>query len=124
MRSWPTPSAAPEDGWRLRACGRRVLALCAPDSIDFFVTCYAASSIGAVIATLNPLSPGQEIFLQLCQSGARWLVTTGELFVPKLEVAARPSAVRVAFLIGAGAGTAPSARRFDVLDPGGYGHRA
>ena len=88
-----------------------VVALCAPDSIDVAATKQAISSIGAVEVTLNPLSSRRELFGQLCESGARWLVTTLDLMVQKLEVAARPTAVMQTFLICSAAG--------DVTAPGG-----
>jgi len=98
-----------------------VVALCAPDSIDAAVTRDAASSIGAVVVTLSPPSPRRELFAQLCVSGARWLVTTSDLFAQKLEVAVRPSAVAQTFLIGSavGAVTGPRVQRFAELDAGG-----
>ena len=98
-----------------------VVALCAPDSFDMAVTRYVISLIGAVAVTLSPLSSRRELFAQLCGSGARWLITTCDLFVQKLEVAARPTAVMQTFLTGSAAGdaTAPGALRFDVLDPFG-----
>jgi long-subunit acyl-CoA synthetase (AMP-forming) len=76
-----------------------VVALCAPDSIDVAITRCAASSIGAIVVMLSPSSPRRDLFAQLCVSGARWLVTTSDLFAQKLEVAVRPSAVVQTFLI-------------------------
>lgn len=93
-----------------------VVALCAPDSVDVALTRCAASSIGAVVVMLSPSSPRRDLFAQLCVSGARWLVTTSDLYAQKLEVAVRPSAVVQTFLIGSAAATAPRAQRFDVLD--------
>src|SRR6266566_4188061 len=89
-------------GW-LAAQGVRpgdVLALCAPNSIEFAVTSYAALSAGAILTTVNPIATGEEIVHQLRQTGARWLVTTAGLFAAKLEAAA-------------------GARRFEVLRSGG-----
>jgi len=53
-----------------------VLALCAPNSIEFAVTWYAASSAGAILTTVNPIASEEEILHQLRQTGARWLITT------------------------------------------------
>jgi acyl-CoA synthetase (AMP-forming)/AMP-acid ligase II len=75
------------------------IALCAPPSIELAAARNAATSIGAVVVTLSPKSPRRELCGQLCRSGARWLVTTSDLFAQKLEVAARPSAVVETFLI-------------------------
>jgi acyl-CoA synthetase (AMP-forming)/AMP-acid ligase II len=77
-----------------------VIAVCAPDGIEVTATRCAATSMRAIVVTLSPLSPGQDVFSQLCVSGARWLVTTPDLFARKLEAAARPSAVTGTFLIG------------------------
>jgi acyl-CoA synthetase (AMP-forming)/AMP-acid ligase II len=96
-----------------------VLALCAPNSIEFAVTAYAALSAGATLTTVNPVATGEEIAAQLHQTGARWLVTTAGLFAPKLEAAAHASGIAETFVIGAGAEAAPGARRFDVLRSGG-----
>ncbi len=38
-----------------------VLALCAPNSIEFVISWFAASSIGAIVTTLNPASTGEEL---------------------------------------------------------------
>lgn len=89
-----------------------VVAVCAPDGINVAVTRNAVSSIGAVAVTLSPSSPRRELFAQLCVSGARWLVTTSDLFAQKLEVAVRPSAVAQTFLLGDA--TASGAQRFNV----------
>ena len=68
-----------------------VLALCAPNSIEFAVTLYAASAAGATVATISPQLTSQEIADQLRRTGARWLVT-----------AAEPVEHAEAFLIGDG----------------------
>ncbi len=108
-------------GW-LAAQGVRpgdVLALCAPNSIEFAVTSYAALSAGAILTTVNPIATGEEIVHQLRQTGARWLVTTAGLFAAKLEAAARASGIAQTFVIGADAEATPGARRFEVLRSGG-----
>jgi acyl-CoA synthetase (AMP-forming)/AMP-acid ligase II len=96
-----------------------VLALCAPNSIEFAVTSYAALSAGAILTTVNPIASDEEIVHQLRQTGARWLVTTAGLFAPKLEAAARASGIAVTFVIGADSEATPGARRFEMLWPGG-----
>jgi acyl-CoA synthetase (AMP-forming)/AMP-acid ligase II len=115
-------AAAREAGAWLAARGVHpgdVLALCTPNSIEFVVTWYAASSIGAILTTVNPVASGEEIIHQLRQTGASWLVTTADLAVPKLEAAALGSEIAQTFVIGAGAGEMPGARRFEVLGPVG-----
>ena len=67
-----------------------VVALCAPNGIDFVVGWYAASSIGAVVTTVNPLSTREEIIHHLRRSGASWLITTDELHAEKAGAAAEP----------------------------------
>jgi acyl-coenzyme A synthetase/AMP-(fatty) acid ligase len=111
-------------GERLAAAGVRagdVVALCVPDGVELIIALHAAALIGAIPATLSPASPRRELYGRLCRVGARWLVTTSELFAQKLEVAARPTPVIETFLIGsaAGAQVAPRAQWLDVLD--GYG---
>jgi acyl-CoA synthetase (AMP-forming)/AMP-acid ligase II len=115
-------AAVQEAGAWLAAEGvrpRDVLALCAPSSIEFAVTAYAALSAGAILTTVNPIATGEEIVRQLHQTGARWLVTTADLFGPKLEAAALETGIAETFVIGTGAEVAPGARRFEVLRPGG-----
>ncbi|HYZ53749.1 MAG TPA: SDR family NAD(P)-dependent oxidoreductase [Streptosporangiaceae bacterium] len=107
--------AVREGGEWLAARGVRagdVLALCSPNSIEFVLSWYAASSIGAVITTVNPMSQQAEIVHQLRQSRARWLVTTSELPAPKLEAAARASGIKETFLIGADVEAGPGAILF------------
>ena len=88
-----------------------VLALCAPNSIEFVVTWYAATSIGAIVTTVNPACTTEEIAHQLRQSGATRLVTTAELYEEKLNGAARSSEIVESYLIGRAdaeiAGTVP-----------------
>jgi acyl-CoA synthetase (AMP-forming)/AMP-acid ligase II/NAD(P)-dependent dehydrogenase (short-subunit alcohol dehydrogenase family) len=96
-----------------------VLALCAPNSIEFAVTSYAALSAGAILTTVNPIATGEEIGHQLRQTGACWLITTADLFAPKLEAVARASGIAETFVIGTNAEATPGARRFEVLRSGG-----
>jgi acyl-CoA synthetase (AMP-forming)/AMP-acid ligase II/NAD(P)-dependent dehydrogenase (short-subunit alcohol dehydrogenase family) len=51
-----------------------VIALSAPNSIEFVIAFYAASSIGAVVTPVNPQWTGEEIGRQLAQTGARCLI--------------------------------------------------
>jgi acyl-CoA synthetase (AMP-forming)/AMP-acid ligase II/NAD(P)-dependent dehydrogenase (short-subunit alcohol dehydrogenase family) len=96
-----------------------VLALCAPNSIEFAVTSYAALSAGAILTTVNPIASREEIVDQLRQTGTHWLVTTDGLFAPKLEGAARESGIAETFVISDGAEATPGARRLEVFWPGG-----
>jgi acyl-CoA synthetase (AMP-forming)/AMP-acid ligase II len=59
-------------GTGLANCGvgaTDVVALCAANSIDFVVGWYAASSIGAIVTTLNPSSTSEETSHHLRRSG-------------------------------------------------------
>ena len=85
-----------------------VLALCAPNCIEFAVAWYAATSIGAVVTTVNPLCTGDEISRQLRQTGARWLVATSGPVEQKLRAVIRGTAIVETFVIGEpAAGTIP-----------------
>jgi acyl-CoA synthetase (AMP-forming)/AMP-acid ligase II len=90
-------------GTGLADCGvgaTDVVALCAPNSIDFVVGWYAASSIGATLTTVNPLSTGEEITQHLRRSRACWLITTAELFADKAGAAAAAVGIHETFVIG------------------------
>jgi acyl-CoA synthetase (AMP-forming)/AMP-acid ligase II len=77
-----------------------VLALCAPNCIEFAVAWYAATSAGAIVTTVNPLCTGDEISRQLRQTGARWLVATSGLVERKLRAVMPETAVVETFVIG------------------------
>jgi acyl-CoA synthetase (AMP-forming)/AMP-acid ligase II/NAD(P)-dependent dehydrogenase (short-subunit alcohol dehydrogenase family) len=53
-----------------------VIGLCSPNRIEFVVAFYGASSIGAVVTTVNPQWTGEEIVRQLSQTGARRLIAS------------------------------------------------
>ena len=78
-----------------------VVALCAPNSIEFVVAWYAASTVGATLTTLNPALRGDEITQLLRQASARWLVTSVELFEEKMHPCAVAAGVRQTFVLGA-----------------------
>ena len=77
-----------------------VLALCAPNSIEFAVAWYAAASIGAIVTTVNPQCTGDEIARQLGRTGTRWLVTTTGLAEQKLRGVMATAAIAETFVIG------------------------
>ena len=95
-----------------------VLALCAPNSIEFAVSWHAASSIGAILTTVNPIATEEEIVHQLRQTGARWLVTTSPL-APKLEAAALASGTAGTLVISAGPEATRDARQYEVFGAAG-----
>jgi acyl-CoA synthetase (AMP-forming)/AMP-acid ligase II len=89
-------------GARLTAQGMtrgQVLALCAPNSIEFVVTFLAATSAGAVVTTVNPLWTEPEISRQLHQAGARWLLGTAGLLAGKLRRPVRETGIARTFPI-------------------------
>jgi acyl-CoA synthetase (AMP-forming)/AMP-acid ligase II len=79
--------------------GGDVLALCAPNNIEFVVTFLAATSAGGVVTTVNPLWTEPEISRQLRQAGARWLVGTADLLAGKLRGPAGETGIVRAFPI-------------------------
>jgi acyl-CoA synthetase (AMP-forming)/AMP-acid ligase II/NAD(P)-dependent dehydrogenase (short-subunit alcohol dehydrogenase family) len=97
-------------GLRARGvAGGDVLGLCSPNSPDFVVAYYAAAFAGATVTTLNPASTGREMAVQLADSGARWLVTTPEVFQDKAGKAAADAGVRETFVHGEAEGATPFA---------------
>jgi acyl-CoA synthetase (AMP-forming)/AMP-acid ligase II len=108
-------AAVRETGAGLSTRGLRpgdVLALCAPNCIEFAVAWYAATSIGAVVTTVSPLCTGDEISRQLRQTGARWLVATSGLVEQKLRAVIPETAIVETFVIG---GPAAGATPFGSL---------
>jgi len=81
-----------------------LLALCSPNCPEFVVAFYAASSAGAVITTINPLTTAHDMARQLAHSGAQWLVTTPDLFEAKCRDAAESAGLRTTFVFGEAAG--------------------
>ena len=80
-----------------------VVALCAPNSIEFAVTLYAVTSAGATVTTVNPQWTSEEIGRQLRSTGARWMVATPGLAEDKLRAAMGGPAVTAALPAGDGA---------------------
>ena len=97
-----------------------VVALCAPNSIEFVLAWYPASSIGAIVTTLNPASTAAELTHQLRTAGARWLVTTAQLYDEKLRGAADAAGIGESMLIGATGEPRERAIAFDSLHGGGH----
>lgn len=90
-----------------------VVALCAPNGINFVIAWYAALAVGAAITTANPVSTEEELAGHFQRTGTRWLVTTEGLFTGKLAaVAGQVPGLTGTFIVGDGPAVA-SARRFD-----------
>jgi acyl-CoA synthetase (AMP-forming)/AMP-acid ligase II len=100
-----------------------VIALCSPNSPEFAVAYYGALAAGALVTTVNPLAPADDISRQLTHSGARWLITTAALARGSAGEAAAAAGVRETFAIGAASGpTAGSGRATPFAGLTGTGH--
>jgi len=77
------------------------LALCSPNSPEFAVAYFAALAAGALVTTVNPLAPADDITRQLTHSGARWLITTAALAEGSAGEAAAAAGLRETFAFGA-----------------------
>lgn len=95
-----------------------VLALCAPNGLEFVITYFAAASAGAVITTMNPAATGHDIASQLTSAGASFLVTTPELFAEKGKLAAAEAGVRESFVFGEVDGATPFASLSESTEVG------
>jgi acyl-CoA synthetase (AMP-forming)/AMP-acid ligase II/NAD(P)-dependent dehydrogenase (short-subunit alcohol dehydrogenase family) len=106
-------------GLRARGlAGGDVLGLCSPNSPEFVIAYYAAAFAGATVTTLNPASTGREMAVQLADSGARWLVTTPEVFQDKGRQAAADAGVRETFVHGEADGATPFTALSSVVQTG------
>jgi acyl-CoA synthetase (AMP-forming)/AMP-acid ligase II len=85
-----------------------VVALCSPNSPEFAVAYYAALAAGALVTTVNPLAPTDDMARQLTHSGARWLVTTAALVRGSAGEAAAVAGVRETFAVGAATAADPA----------------
>ncbi|HEY2534929.1 MAG TPA: class I adenylate-forming enzyme family protein [Xanthobacteraceae bacterium] len=78
-----------------------VLALCLPNGIEFVLTWYAATSIGAVVLLIDPHWTGEEIRGQLRRDGAKWLVAQRSLIEQMLGVRCITGDAAIMISIGA-----------------------
>lgn len=84
-----------------------VIGLVSPNIPDFAVVFYAASLIGAVPSTVNPIATAEEIGAQFADSEALMIVTIPEMFA-KCEAASRlASTVREIVVFGEHEGATP-----------------
>src|SRR6516164_6270072 len=91
---------------------RDVVVLCAPNSLEFVLTWYAVTSVGAIVSPVNPQWTCGEIHAQLKQTAAKWLVAPGRLIEQKLFACLTDTHIAGTFAIGGGGtGTIP----FDTL---------
>ena len=90
--------------WHTCLRGRRtgsgeVIAVCAPNTLDFIVAMYGAMSTGAAVTPLNPMATVGEIERHLSRSGARGVITTASLYAEKVHTAARSANVPQTYVI-------------------------
>lgn len=90
-----------------------VVAMCSPNQPEFVIAYYAALAAGAVVTAVNPMATGADLAGQLHSSGARWMVTTPELF-EKAGAAAVAVQLREVFTFGDCAGSTPFAALLDA----------
>jgi acyl-CoA synthetase (AMP-forming)/AMP-acid ligase II len=90
-----------------------VVALCSPNRPEFVIGYYAALAAGAVITTISPVATGPELTRQLQHSGARWMLTTPEVFEHTVGKAATAARVREVFVFGTPTGATPFAALLD-----------
>lgn len=76
-----------------------VVAIYAPNSIEYVIDFHAIASLGAIVSTVNLLYLQEELARQLLQHNASFLITSDEL-VDRAELAAKDSRVRAIFVIG------------------------
>ena len=69
-----------------------------PKRPELVIAYYAVLAAGGVVTTVNPMATGAELAGQLRSSGARWMVTTPELFERDACDAAAAAQLREVFL--------------------------
>ena len=86
-----------------------VLGLFAPNCPEFALAFFGALAAGGVVTTVNSLSTVQDLQFQLCNAGARFLVTVGP-FLDRAMPAAGLAGIESVFVLGdapASAGATP-----------------
>src|SRR2546423_8178628 len=94
-----------------------VVALCSPNRPEFVIAYYAALAAGGVVTAASPMATGADLAGQLRSSGARWMVTTPELYEQKASDAATAAQLREVFVFGAGTGATPFNALLDEAPP-------
>jgi acyl-CoA synthetase (AMP-forming)/AMP-acid ligase II len=106
-----------------------VIALCAPDSIEFVALRRTATRVGGVLVRLSPLPPGPEMRFMSSQPGqpgrtrTRWLVTTSQMLVRRTDAAPRLPVLAESVLLGAretGRATAPPGQPASIPRQGSW----
>lgn len=83
-----------------------VVAIDAPNSIDWVTAFLGISMAGGVITTISPLFTAKELGTQLAASRARFLITVPQL-IEKARTAAAGSGIEEIFVFGSAAGATP-----------------
>lgn len=76
-----------------------VVAIYAPNSIEYIVAFHAIATLGATVSTVNPLYLTEELSHQLSHHNASFLIVSDEL-LERAEVAAQNAPLRTIFVIG------------------------
>ena len=76
-----------------------VVAIYAPNSIDYVIAFHAIATLGATVSAVNPLYLSEELTRQLVQHDAKFLITSADL-LDRAEEAVTASRVREMVVIG------------------------
>ena len=78
-----------------------VLALYAPNSIEYVIALHAAISLGGSVSPISPLATAEEAARQIVDSGATWLIA-GSAQLERALAASRGTPVRQVFTLSGG----------------------
>lgn len=76
-----------------------VLAICLPNTPEFAIAVYAATTLGAIVTTVNPLYTAEEMARQLTDAKAKYLLTLGQ-FIEVYKDVIRSTGLAEMFVIG------------------------
>ena len=96
------------------------VAVCAPNRPEFVIAYHAVLAAGGVVTAASPMATGADLAGQLRSSGARWMVTTPELYEQKAGDAAAAAQLREVFVFGTCTGATPFAALLDEAPPAHY----
>ncbi len=88
-----------------------VLAICLPNLPEIAVAIYAATTLGAVVTTINPLYIAEELERQLVDANAKYLLTLGK-FLKGYKAAVAGTGLAEVFVLGEGETATPWAELF------------
>jgi acyl-CoA synthetase (AMP-forming)/AMP-acid ligase II len=81
-------------------------AICSPNCLEYAIAFHAVSFLGGTVTTMNPLCTPKELAGQLMDSGAKYLLTTPELY-SKVTAATSITPVKSIFVTGSNTGAIP-----------------